>query len=383
CSPHRGMSVYKDTLLNVSRPQPLSGTTATTAAAQSRSNVPERIPGKPLLNPKERERYANPEAAAQNTRPAPVNPKGLVSTDIETSRGSNPTATTRSAWTEGNSQGHNTIKAQPGKIVKKASATDLKQQNAQILKGHTQQHQKQATQGHTNGKRSPSPKRTSTPNEMDKMTRDLKSMLSIGGSSQTTPPAPPQQQAPQSQEISHQILSMMGTGSAPVQYSSPYTVAANSNGYNNAPRQTELEQLVGGVRPQYYPNQQYGGAYNPNYQMNYYPPPGAFIPPGAYPGAPIPQGGFMPPMAYQPVPGGYVQPPPQGEAFRPPNGGGGYYNPSHGHNNHHGNNSRGNSRGGRGGRGGRGRGGRGGSNQHDQHKPSNNNPTPADGSASQ
>ncbi|KAJ3023129.1 UNVERIFIED_CONTAM: hypothetical protein HDU68_008771 [Siphonaria sp. JEL0065] len=391
CSPNRGMSVYKDTLLNISRPQPLKGTTATASAIQTRSNVPDRIPGKPLLNPQERQRHANLESALSSTKKSnQLNPKGLVSTNVDIGSGSSASAV-RSAWTEG---GSGAVKAhQPvvAKVPKKAAASDVKQQHGQILEGIAQQSQQQ--NGH----------KKQHDVEVDQMTKNLKSLLSIGGdtgaasqpstqpSTQSVPtPVPAPQAAPgqQSQDISHQILSMMSSTAPPPMrpqlYQPPYH---GPGGY--APPRNELEQLVsggGGYRPQFYPNQPPQYSFNPNYgpPQGYYFPNGGFGPHTGFVNVPPPPHGFVPPgpqgfcppqnqqypqqtqqQQFQPL----QQQQQQQQQFRPlqsgDQGGGGYYNPQQ---NGGGRGGRGGGRSGRGGRGGRG-GGRGGRGGHQDGTP--------------
>ncbi|KAI8835101.1 XRN 5'-3' exonuclease N-terminus-domain-containing protein [Chytridium lagenaria] len=55
CSTNRGLSVYKDSVLNTSRPQPPKGLMALTSP-----KIPERIAGKPLMSPAERNAAVNP-----------------------------------------------------------------------------------------------------------------------------------------------------------------------------------------------------------------------------------------------------------------------------------------------------------------------------------
>ncbi|KAJ3288388.1 hypothetical protein HDU76_007675, partial [Blyttiomyces sp. JEL0837] len=68
CSPLRGMAVYKDTLLNLTRIQ--SPVVASVVPNPSQQAVPARIPGKPLLTPAERQLRASP--ASVPPAPAPV-----------------------------------------------------------------------------------------------------------------------------------------------------------------------------------------------------------------------------------------------------------------------------------------------------------------------
>ncbi|KAI8612972.1 XRN 5'-3' exonuclease N-terminus-domain-containing protein [Chytriomyces sp. MP71] len=308
CSPNRGMSVYKESLLNTSHPQSLSGTTATTSAKQGNSNVPDRIPGKPLYTPQDRERASQPVAMKKPAHMASSVPRGgIVTTNVETNGhgGSSSSRPGKSAWIDGPNNGYQAVKAHPaGQLQKKPSVPNVKQQHTQILtQGSAPQPKPQSA---PQPKPNPVPKaqqmsKSQQPapapaSEVDQMTQNLKSMLHIGGGASAGP-----QQAPAAnlvvatpaptQDISHQILSMMGSSSNTYvqQTDSPYQVAAGNGGSRRQVAPNELQQLMGGgpMRPQFYPPQGYGNG-------NYYPPQNEYMLPAGY---------------MHPASGGYMQPP--------------------------------------------------------------------------
>ncbi|KAJ3119413.1 hypothetical protein HK100_000328 [Physocladia obscura] len=245
CSPHRGMSVYKDSLLNISNPQPLSGSTATVSAAQSRPNIPDRVPGKPLMNSSEKERQVNTSSAAKPKTQNLPEKRGIVTTGIE-SKDTEVRAigNSRTVWSESGSNVHSAIKNQS------TSEIIAKDQRHQILKNNA----------HVQNSATPANKPPATVSEtakIDELTQSLKSMLSIGSNSalvsntvaitgSSSQDAIVQQQQPTSQDISQQILASMASVSQTIP-------RWDQKAFVSPPQQMQ---------------QYYGGAYNPNYQVS-------------------------------------------------------------------------------------------------------------------
>ncbi|KAI9330895.1 XRN 5'-3' exonuclease N-terminus-domain-containing protein [Zopfochytrium polystomum] len=222
CSESRGMSVYKETLLNLSNIQPLSGRRQGAPAKA----VPNRIPGAPLSSLQQRQYQADPSSiplAPPPSRPAwGGQPQGRP--QIQQQQHKSQQSQQQPSWSHTpvkSTQSHSSTDAPFTGVGRRVSATSDQQQQQQ--RSHQEEPKPTMIQGRPRTSSTPAPVApgvasagplgapTDGGGGIQAMTDSIKSMLQIGGS-----PAP----EPKPEDVATQSIKSMlqigggGSGSA-------------------------------------------------------------------------------------------------------------------------------------------------------------------------